>query len=522
MALSKNKRIFLNIAATYGRSLFSLFCSLITSGWTYIALGEVNYGLWGVVGGLTAFVAFFNGMLAASVSRFYAYSVGEAQTRPEIGVRKCRIWFNTAVTIHTVIPVILLLIGYPVGVYAVRHWLTIPVDRIGDCVWIWRFSCLTCFMGMLSVPFNAMYTAKQYIAELTVYSFCTSVVNLLFVAYMHYHPGDWFVIFALFQCLLGILPQMIISIRAYLIFPECQFIRGYFFRWKYLKQIFNFSAYQGLGSFCGLLRTEGLSVLTNIYFGPTMNAAMSISSSIVGHTQGLAGSMMGAFAPAITNACGAKDYDAMRKMASELNKIGTLLILFFALPVMLELPELLRLWLKTPPPYTYGLCLLALAIGCVNSISNGQMIAVNASGKIKAYHIFLSAISIFTLPLAWLWVALGGNIYGMQGVLLFMIGLNTVGRVYFARLHTGMSAGDWLKHCLLPLLWLTGGTCLAGSIPHLCMEVSLWRIVVTFIVTELVFWSLAWFTLLDRDEKDFVLRQVHKFTRQFPGERKNA
>ena len=64
---------------------------------------------------------------------------------------------------------------------------------------------------MISVPFNAMYNAKQYIAELTIYSFCATLVNLIFVAYMHYHPGNWFVTFALFQCLLGVLPQVIIS-----------------------------------------------------------------------------------------------------------------------------------------------------------------------------------------------------------------------------------------------------------------------------------------------------------------------
>ena len=47
-----------------------------------MALGEVDYGLMGVVGGLTAFVTFFNGVMASGVGRFYAYSVGEAKNDP--------------------------------------------------------------------------------------------------------------------------------------------------------------------------------------------------------------------------------------------------------------------------------------------------------------------------------------------------------------------------------------------------------------------------------------------------------
>ena len=507
----------MNIAATYGRSLFGIVCALITGGWTYIALGEVDFGLYGVVGGLTSFVGFFNGILAGSISRFYAYSVGEAQTSVDDGLKKCQIWFNTAVTIHTVVPVILLIIGYPIGVYAVEHWLTIPPDRIQACIWIWRFACITCFVGMISVPFNAMYNAKQYIAELTIYSFCTTLVNLIFVAYMHYHPGNWFVTFALFQCLLGVLPQVIISVRAYMIFPECRFITQHMFSKEHLKQVFSFSTYQGIGVFCGVLKTQGMPILTNIYFGPAMNSAMGISSSIIGRTQSLAGSMTGVFIPAITNAYGAKDYGLMRKMALGLSKIGTMQILFFALPIMLELPEILKLWLKNPPEYTYGLCMLALACTCVDSVTRGQIIAIDASGKIKACYIFSSAISIFTLPLAWGWVALGGNVYGMQSILLFMIGLDTIVRVFSARIHAGMSAAYWIKFCLIPLSIVTVITCAVGYIPHLFMATGISRIGVTLIFTEIAFWPLTWFVLLNQDERAFILRQINKIRGKLAG-----
>ena len=57
--MTANKRIFLNIIATYGRSLFTLGCGLISGRWVLAILGEVNFGLWGLIGGMTVFISFF-------------------------------------------------------------------------------------------------------------------------------------------------------------------------------------------------------------------------------------------------------------------------------------------------------------------------------------------------------------------------------------------------------------------------------------------------------------------------------
>ena len=52
--MSPNKRIFLNIVATYGRSLFALVCGLFISRWVLAALGKTDFGLYGVAGGMMA------------------------------------------------------------------------------------------------------------------------------------------------------------------------------------------------------------------------------------------------------------------------------------------------------------------------------------------------------------------------------------------------------------------------------------------------------------------------------------
>ena len=50
--MSPNRQIFLNIVATYGRSLYALVCGVFIGRWVLAALGTSEFGLYGVVGGM--------------------------------------------------------------------------------------------------------------------------------------------------------------------------------------------------------------------------------------------------------------------------------------------------------------------------------------------------------------------------------------------------------------------------------------------------------------------------------------
>ena len=109
--MNQNRRIAINVLATYGRNLFGLVCGLFSSRWILNALGQEDFGLYGLVGGLAVFITFFNGLMAGATSRFYAFAVGAAQTTANDGLEECRVWFNTALMIHTLLPALLICIG---------------------------------------------------------------------------------------------------------------------------------------------------------------------------------------------------------------------------------------------------------------------------------------------------------------------------------------------------------------------------------------------------------------------------
>lgn len=515
--MTPRRRIFLNIVATYLRSLYALVIGLFCGRWTLMALGKIDYGLLGLIGGLTVFISFINSMMASSIGRYFAVAVGKAGVSGEDGVEECRKWFTAAVTFHTIVPFVLVIIGYPIGHWAVTSYLNIPPDRVSACVWVWRFVCVSCLIGMVSVPFNAMYRAKQYIAELTIYSFVTTTLNVVVLYYMINHPRDWLAIFSFWTVMLSLAPHIIIAIRAVYLFPECRFRWRYARCWRELTSLGSYAMWSSIGSFGSMLASQGSAILLNLYYGAKLNAAKAVGGRLSGRTHTLCGSMTGAFAPAIQNAYGAGNYELMRRLAYQVCKIGTLLILVFAIPLALEVDEVLVLWLKDPPEYAAFFCIYSMCWTVIDRTSYGHMIAVHARGKIALYQAVLGGFVCLSFPIMWVCFKLG---LGVWAIAIGGIGTQMLcawGRVFFAKNLVGMGVMYWLVRILLPLAVLMAGTLAIGCIPRFLMTPSFMRVVVTTIMVETIMIPFAWFVLLDCSERSFFKDKFVRVISRFKG-----
>ena len=518
--MTENRRIVLNIIATYGRSLFSLACGLFSARWLLEALGQEDFGLYGVVGGLVGFISIINGLLAGAVGRFYAVSVGAANaaTDKKTALYDCRAWFSTAVLIHTVLPCILMLIGEPIGEYGIREgWIVVPPERLEVCLWVFRFACLASLVGMMSVPFNAMYTAKQYIAELTIYGFATSTLNLCFFYYMVTHPAVWLAKYAAWTAAIAILPALIISVRACIVFPECRLIRKEMLNLSRIRQLASFAGWQAFGGLGCVARGQGIAILLNRHpeFGAARNSSMTIANQVTAQTDTLSSAMIGAFQPAIANAYGAKDFARMRSLAYRACSFGTFLSAIFVLPLALELPTVLEIWLKEPPAYAAGLCWSVLTMHIIDRTSVGHMLAVNATGKIALHQAFLGGSLIMTLPIAWLFIHFHWGIYATGWAMILTIVFCAWGRVWFARTIAGLSAWYWVKKILLPLAALFALALAVGYLPHLVLKPSLMRIALTTALCEAVLVGLSWKFLLDEHMKSILLQKLRPWKARF-------
>lgn len=501
----------LNVVATYGRSLYALVIGLFCGRWTLMALGEVDYGLMGLVGGLVGFVSFFNGLLASAVGRFYAVSVGAARRAadPDMGLDDCRKWFNAALFVHTTVPLVLVTVGYPLGVWAVERFLAIPPDRVASCLWVWRFTCLACFVSMVNVPFRAMYTAKQEIAELTIYSFATTTFNALFLYYAITHPGVWLTKFTAWTCALGVVPQLIIAVRAVAKFPECRFRRGYLFDRARFRELSTYAFARFIAELSGMLSCQTRAILVNKYMGPRFNASMAIGNTVAGQAMNLSGALSGALWPAIASKAGERDEEKVRQMSFVTCRVSTVLMLVFVLPLSLEIHEVLRLWLVTPPPFAAEICVTVLLCETLHKTTEGYWMAILGLGRgVMTYSRYICLAGFAFIAVSWALFALG---FGMWSVVvgLAVFAVVFVGlRLWLGRLLIGFSVRHWLRRVLLPVLASAVVTAGAGFLPRMWMEASFGRVLVVTVCCEIVFVPVVWKFLLEEPERMSIWRKL--------------
>jgi O-antigen/teichoic acid export membrane protein len=506
--MTPSQRIALNTIASYSRSLIAGALTLFSTRWVLAALGQSDFGLFSVVGSIIIFIVFLNGVMAGSVTRYFSYSLGEGDKE------KVNRWFNVAFSIHLILPIVLIIIGWPIGEYCIDNVLTIPLDRIITARSVFRISLLSAFFSMVTIPFSAMFTAKQYITTLAVWGTLQSILSFTFAYILIHLSGDRLLLYAIGTVSITIFIQVGLSVQAMMVFHECKIRRDYWFDMVRFNKILSFASWNFIGSFGSILRSQGSSILLNIFFGPRVNAAFGIANSVLAQVMALSNSMTGAFTPEMTASEGRGERSYMIENAIRMCKFSTLLVMLFAIPLIVEVEYVLRLWLHEVPQYADTLCQLMLIMFLVDQLTVGYMIAVNAHGEIAAYQATLGIILVLTIPLAWLFFKAGWPPFSVGFAFISTMILVSLGRVLWGRYLLGIPINIWLKEVLIPNALVGAITTLAILIPLFLLSGGM-RFIVVFIVSVIVSVLSGWFIVLDPREKRFVAHNFNKIKIRF-------
>ena len=516
--MTPNRRIALNIAATYLRSLYKLALGLVTARWLLLALGQVDYGLLGLVGGLATFVTMINRILAGAVSRYYAFAIGAAKKGDrERGLQECRRWFSAAVSVHTTIPLLLVAVGWPVGEYAVEHWLVIPPDRLVASLWVWRFTCISALTGMMNVPFRAIYTAKQEIAELTIYSVAETTLTAFLLYYMVSHPAVWLAKYAFWHCLIVVVPRLLICLRAIRVYPECRLRRDCLWRWRDIRELATYGLWNAFGALGRVVRSQGLAVVVNRFFGASANAAIAIANRLSARANTFAKSMSGSFNPAIVTAYGAGNMKRMKALVYRLDKLSAMMVVIVSVPLFLEVHEVMHLWLKKPPAESPSLCLMVLVSTLLGQMVIGQSIAIAATGKVALNRFLDGLVKMLAVPVAVGFVYSGFGLFSIVYAQLMSSVVANAIHIWNASRLAGISSAKWFTKVFVPVLVAMLVSAFAGLVPRLLLEPNLLRVVLTTLACEVIVLPLAWFVLLDAEEREYIASKWAKAKKKMTG-----
>lgn len=502
--MSASKKIIINTLATYGRAVFAAALALFSSRWVISSLGQSDYGLYSVVGSMIVFVVFFNNVLAGSAARFFAFSIGSGNSD------ETNRWFNTALSIHFVMAFILVISGYFAGNYVVGNILSVPRDRVESCLTVFNLSLISAFVSMIAVPYTAMFAAKQKISEIAFWGVLQSILSFSLAYQLLSVTGDRLVLYSLGMVSIVVLIQCIQIARATLIMNECRINRQYLFEHSRLKKLFGFSSWALIGSVSVMLRDQGSAVLLNLFFGPRVNAAYGVATQVSSQTNQLSAAMIGAFSPEITASEGRGDRGQMLRLANQASKFGALLMLFFAVPLIIDMDYILNIWLKNPPEHAASFCRLILCSFMVDRLGIGSILAISASGKIAIYQVVVGGIMLLTLPIAWVLFKFGYPAPTVSVIALLTICIATIFRVTWSRHQLGMSIKAWLLGVVRPCIFVTFVSGSVGFVAYLSLAPSVARLLLIVTCSCIATLFSIWYIALDVNDKAYLQKIIDK------------
>lgn len=447
---------------------FSMLVALYTSRVILNALGEDDYGIYGVVGGIVVFFNIIQGSLNAAISRFITFELGKGDSD-----RLSRV-FSTSVNIQVLMSVVFLVFAEVIGVWFLEYKMNIPEGRMYAAHWVLQCSILSFVVGLLSVPYNATIIAHEHMGAFAYLSILSTFLNLGVALIINYVPFDKLIFYAFSIVGINVLMRIIYGIYCKIHFQEATW---HFVKDKALvKEMAGFAGWNFLGASSGVLLSQGVNILMNIFFGVAVNAARSIASQVDNAVNMLVNNFTIALNPQITKSYASGDLSYMHDLVCKGAKYSFFIMLIPSLPILLETPQILELWLKQVPNFTIVFVRLTILISLVSVLSQTLITSMLATGRIKKYQIIISSLSYSIFIFAYLAYRLGLPPYASYIIQLIVFVIELGARLLLLRGMISLSIREYAISVFLKIMVVVIVASIIPVLVMLSMHESLLRL----------------------------------------------
>lgn len=501
-----NRRIAKNTMMLYFRMILTMIVSLYTSRVILNTLGVEDYGIYNVVGGVVSMFAFFNSAMSSATQRFLSFEIGKGD------FAQLRKTFNATQIIHIGIAGVIFILAETVGLWFVKTYLVIPPERLEAAIWVYHFSVLSFMVSIIQVPYNATIIAHE---RMNVYAYVSIIevsLKLLIVFMLTWITYDKLKLYGILHFGVVFIIAAIYRVYTRSNFEESKF--EFVKDQKLYKTLISYSGWNLFGNIAGVAKGQGVNILLNIFYGPVVNAARGIAMQVQAAVNSFVSNFQMAVNPQIIKSYAADEREYMYSLVIRGSKFSFYLLFILSLPIMIEVDQILKLWLKTVPEYSSIFTILVLVIILIDCVSGPLMTAIQATGKIKVYQAVVGSLLMLILPISYFLLKLG---YSPEITLYVNIVISIIAlsfRLYLVWKLLEFPIKRFVEEIILKNILIV---LLSFSLPLLIrtsMDEHFIRLIVIVFVT-LIWNAVIIFSLgLQKSEKAIVIRGINKILKR--------
>lgn len=505
--MSTSNRVIKNTGYLYAKMGITMFISLYTTRLILNSLGATDFGIFNIVGGAIAMLGFLNGAMAGATQRFMSYAEGEGRKDKQKSI------FNVSVVLHFCIAILLGIVLLIAGYFFFDGILNIPADRIHAAKMIYYFMIASTMLTVMTVPYDAVLNAHENMLYYSLVGIVESVLKLAVAFIVVYTLSDKLIIYGALMAAISLVVMVIMRVYCKRKYEECIFAPRKYWSRGMMKEMTFFAGWSFLGSMSSLVGNYGYGIVVNHFFGVILNAAMGIVNQLNGQLMVFSNSMMKALNPVITKSEGSQDRDSMIRYSFIGCKFSFLLLAFIAVPVLIEAPFILKIWLKNVPEWTVLFLRLQVIRTLLELLTSGLGTALSAEGHIKNINISSVITNLLHLPILWVMFKMGLPPYWLFIVVIITM---TIGgnlfKLYYSHIYCNIQYSEYFRKVVSPCMLCLMASTIIGYLPYQFLSTGWIRLVLCTLCSLSTFILLIYWKILNQNERENILKLKSKLT----------
>lgn len=500
MSDSDNKRIAKNTILLYFRMLFVMGVTLYTSRVILNTLGVKDFGIYNVVGGVVTMFTFLNAAMGAATSRFLIFELGKKD------YAQLKRVFNASLSSHIAIALIVFALAETIGLWLLTHKLVIPAERMAAAHWVYQLSILSVMVSVTQVPYNAAIIAHEKMNVYAYVAFIEVILKLAIVYLLIIGGFDKLKTYALLVFLVSLTIALIYRTYCKKNYAECTIS----FVWDraLYKKMFSFSIWELYGGFAVMGMGQGLNILLNIFFGPTVNAARGIAYQVQGAIVGFGANFITAVKPQIIKRYAENNVEHMMQLVFASSKYSFYLTWFLSLPLLLEMQYVLEIWLKIVPEHTASFCRLILINNLIWSMCSPFVTSFHAVGQLKVSNLVAGSLFYLIIILSYLCLKAG---FPPESVFWVTIGVSLlvqVVEILLLKKFISYSARAYVKQVVWLCLCVTGLSIVFPYLLTVILKPGFVRFLAVGITCVITVSAAVYYAGIDSEMRKFVVQKI--------------
>jgi hypothetical protein len=205
---------------------------------------------------------------------------------------------------------------------------------------------------------------------------------------------------------------------------------------------------------------------------------------------------------------GAGDRVLMIKATMMGSKVSFFLMMALYVPVLIEMPYILSIWLINVPEFTVIFCQLLLIRNLIEQLFIPLSSAISAEGNISQYQVVSSVISFAPLPISYILFDIGYPVYTLYSVFLFFSILTSLIVLYFSNKNYQLPVSEFLINiagrCVVAFLMVFS----FSLIPYLLMTPGFSQLVWVMSMSIFSYLIIVFFIGFTNDERIMIRKFI--------------